>query len=177
MRRLDQVVVCLVAVALVATMAIAGCAGPAPAGTPKAPAAQPITLTIWGGYPELEPFYKHVAQAYTAEHPNVKIEILTHPLREFEQKLSATIPSDTAADLIEISMYANQKFIEAGLIPELPANVKAYMEEKGRFSEFMHNNSTYKGKKYGLPLFMGRTVLYWNTEMFKEAGLSGPPET
>jgi len=169
--------VCLVAVALVATMAIAGCAGPAPAGTPKAPAAQPITLTIWGGYPELEPFYKHVAQAYTAEHPNVKIEILTHPLREFEQKLSATIPSDTAADLIEISMYANQKFIEAGLIPELPANVKAYMEEKGRFSEFMHNNSTYKGKKYGLPLFMGRTVLYWNTEMFKEAGLSGPPET
>jgi multiple sugar transport system substrate-binding protein len=143
----------------------------------SAAAEEAVTISIWGGFPEMEQFYKHVADAYTAEHPNVTIDILSHPLREFEQKLSATIPSDTAADLIEISMYANQKFIEVDLIPELPDNVQAFMDEEGRYSEFMHANNTYGGKKYGLPLFMGRTALFWNKTMFAEAGLPGPPET
>lgn len=179
----------LIVVLLIVSMLVLACAAPtappvaAPteptaAGEPAAPAAEePIELTLWGGFPEMEPFYRHVADAYKEEHPNVDVEIVTQPLREFEQKLSATIPSDTAADLIEISMYANQKFIEADLMPELPADVQAFMDEPGRYSDFMHQNNTYAGKKYGLPLFMGRTVLYWNKDMFEEAGLPGPPET
>ncbi len=140
-------------------------------------AAEEIKISIWGGFPEMEGFYQHVAKDYMAEHPNVTIETLSHPLREFEQKLSATIPSDTAADLIEISTYAMQKFIEAGLIPKTPAKVKDYLEGGNRYSAFMQNNNTYQGNKYGLPLFMGRTALFWNKAMFKEAGLSGPPKT
>jgi multiple sugar transport system substrate-binding protein len=194
MKRIVRFAPHALALVLMASMALSACApapepaqpqAPAPAATAKAPEAtkaaspsdKPVTLTLWGGFPEMEPFYKYVAEAYKKEHPNVTVEVLTHPLREFEQKLSATIPSDTASDIIEISMYANQKFIEAGLIPELPANVKAFMDEKGRYSDFLHANNTYKGKKYGLPLFVGRTALYWNKDMFKEAGLDGPPKT
>jgi multiple sugar transport system substrate-binding protein len=183
MKHFANVAMHLFVLVLVLSIVATGCvpapapeaAQPAEEKPEAAPAEEPVTLSIWGGFPEMEPFYKHVAEAYMAEHPNVTIEILTHPLREFEQKLSATIPSDTAADLIEISMYANQKFIEADLIPALPDDVKAFMDEPGRYSEFMHKNNTYNGVKYGLPLFMGRTVLYWNKTMFEEAGLPGPP--
>ncbi len=136
-----------------------------------------VKISIWGGFPELEPFYKHAAAAYTEMHPNVEFDIVTHPLREFEQKLSATIPSNTAADIIEISMYANQKFIEAGLIPELPKNVNDFFMVDGRYSAFAKKNNTYNGKIYGLPLFQGRTALFWNKKMFEEAGLPGPPKT
>jgi len=181
------------AVILIASMFLATCTpAPVPAAQPAAPAAvtkspeapkaaapsdKPVTISIWGGFPEMEPFYKYAAEQYKKDHPNVTVEIVTTSLREFEQKLSATIPADTAADLIEISMYANQKFIEAGLIPELPANVKAFTEEKGRYTDFILKTNTFKGKRYGLPLFMGRTALYWNKTMFKEAGLDGPPTT
>ena len=164
---------------LLIAFAVTACVG-APqsaSDTAEGSVAEPVTISIWGGFPEMEQFYQHVADDYMAENPNVTIEILTHPLREFEQKLSATIPSDTAADLIEISMYANQKFIEVELIPELPEQVRAFMDEEGRYSEFMHRNNTYQDKIYGLPLFMGRTALFWNKTMFEEAGLSGPPET
>ncbi len=137
----------------------------------------PVTISIWGGFPEMEPFYKYATEAYTESHPNVAFDIVTHPLREFEQKLSATIPSDTASDIIEISMYSNQKFIEAGLIPELPKKVKEFFDASGRFSDFSKSNNTYNGTYYGLPIFQGRTALFWNKTMFEEAGLSGPPET
>lgn len=195
MKRTVRFVSSALALILIASMILSACTpaaapapaqpqAPAPAAATKAPepakaapADKPVTLTIWGGFPEMEPFYKYAAEQYKKEHPNVTVDVVSQPLREFEQKLSATIPADTAADLIEISMYANQKFIEAGLIPELPANVKAFTEEKGRYTDFILKTNTFKGKRYGLPLFMGRTALYWNKAMFKEAGLDGPPTT
>ena len=146
-------------------------------GGKETKAAGPVKLSLWGGFPEMEAFYKYAAEEYKKSHPNVEITILTHPLREFEQKLSATIPSNTAADIIEISMYANQKFIEAGLIPELPPKVKEYFLAPNRFSEFVKKNNAYKDKLYGLPIFQGKTALFWNKKMFQEAGLSGPPKT
>jgi len=146
-------------------------------GGKEAKPTGPVKLSLWGGFPEMEAFYKYAAEEYRKTHPNVEFTILTHPLREFEQKLSATIPSNTAADIIEISMYANQKFIEAGLIPELPPKVKEYFLAPNRFSEFVKKNNTYKDKLYGLPIFQGRTALFWNKKMFQEAGLSGPPKT
>ncbi len=164
----NKKIMSLVIPVVVLGMLLPAC-GPVPAG--------PVKLSLWGGYPEMEPFYKKVAADYQKEHPNVTIEILTHPLREFEQKLSATIPADTAGDLIEISVYAMQKFIEAGAIPELPAKVKDFVTAKGHYSPFLLKNNTYKGKLYGLPLFEGRTVLFYNKKMFAEAGLAGPPET
>lgn len=135
------------------------------------------TLSIWCGYPEMEPFYKQAAAEYQKTHPNVEFNIVTHPLREFEQKLSATIPSNTSADIIDVSVYANQKFIEAGYIPKLPTNVNEFVTASGRYSDFAKDNNTYKDEIYGVPFFQGRTALFYNTDMFEEAGLSGPPKT
>lgn len=156
------------ALLLVASMAFAG--GAAETGGKE-------TLSIWCGYPEMEAFYKYAAAEYQKTHPNVEFNIVTHPLREFEQKLSATIPSNTVADIIDVSVYANQKFIEAGFMPKMPDNVSQFVKSSGRYSEFALKNNTYKGDVYGVPFFQGRTALFYNTDMFKEAGLSGPPKT
>ena len=134
-------------------------------------------LSIWTGYPEMEPFYQHVAEQFNETHPNVKITIVSHPLREFEQKLSATIPADTVGDIIEISTYSVKKFIDAGMIPENPDNVVDFMTTPDRFSDFVLSACHYGDKYYGLPLFLGRTALFYNKDMFKAAGIENPPTT
>jgi multiple sugar transport system substrate-binding protein len=182
------------AVGVTALNALAACtpaAAPAPAapaapaaGATAAPAAaaapagggKPVKLSIWGGYPEMEPWYKKVTEAYTKEHPNVTFDIVTQELRSFEQKLSATIPSDTAADIIESSSYI-VKFIEPGLIQPVPDAVAQWNNVAGRYDPAVLNELTYQGKQYGVPLFVGQTALYYNTDYFKEAGLTKPPET
>jgi multiple sugar transport system substrate-binding protein len=146
---------------------------------PKAAMAEePIELSLWGGWPEIEPIYQEVAAAYKKDHPNVTIKVLTSPLREFEQKLSATIPADTAACIIEASPYPMQKFLVAGLIPPAPANVVEFMTASGRFPEaLVKDNLGEDGNYYGINFFQGRHVIYWNKDKFKAAGLANPPGT
>jgi multiple sugar transport system substrate-binding protein len=139
-------------------------------------AEESIEISLWGGWPEIEPIYQEVAAAYKEEHPNVTIKVLTSPLREFEQKLSATIPADTAACIIEASPYPMQKFLAAGLIPPAPANVVEFMTASGRFPEaLVKDNLGEDGNYYGINYFQGRHVIYWNKDKFEAAGLAGPP--
>lgn len=139
-------------------------------------APKKVKLTLWGGYPEMAPFYKKVIEEYTKEHPNVEISFLTHPLREHEQKLSAAIPSNTAADIVETSSYVMRKFIDAGFLDPNPQDVDKFLKS-GVFDQFFIKDLTIKNKTYGLPFFQGRQVLFWNKKMFREAGLPGPPKT
>ncbi|HWP67721.1 MAG TPA: extracellular solute-binding protein, partial [Rectinemataceae bacterium] len=140
-------------------------------------ADKPITLSLWSGYPEMEVLFKHAAEEYKKIHPNVSVEVLTHPLREYEQKLSATIPSNTAADVLDVSGYALQKFVEAGFIPKTPPELVSFINKSGRYTEFTKKSITYKNTLYGVPFFQGKTALYWNTDMFKAAGLTRAPAT
>ena len=137
----------------------------------------PVTITVWSGYPEQEPFIKYAGAEYAKTHPNVKVEVLTNPLREYEQKLSASIPSDTAADVLDVSNYAMRKFVEANLVPSLPSQALNFVNASGRYSNFTREVLNWNNKTYGVPFFQGRTVLYWNTEMFKAAGLTRAPQT
>ncbi len=137
-----------------------------------------IELSLWGGWSEIEPIYQAAAAAYKEAHPNVTIKVLTSPLREFEQKLSATIPADTAACIVEASPFPMQKFLAAGLLPPAPANVVEFMTAAGRFPEALVNdNLSEDGNYYGLNYFQGRHAIYWNKDKFEAAGLPGVPQT
>lgn len=134
-------------------------------------------ISVWSGYPEMEPFYKHVAEQFNETHPDVEIEITTLSLREYEQKLSATVPSGTAGDIIETSIAQARIYEEAGLLPENPANVNAFVEAEGRYGNLVMRDTMCNGKRYGVPIFQGRTALYYNKDYFAEAGFTEPPKT
>ncbi len=131
-------------------------------------------LSLWSGFPEMVPFYEKVAKDYQELHPDVEVEVLAYDLRDFEQKLSVTIPTDTVADMIEISNYAIRKFVEAGFIPPNPPDIDA-MLKGGSYSQFAIGQSAYGDDTYGIPLFRGRKVMFWNKAMFAEEGLPGAP--
>jgi multiple sugar transport system substrate-binding protein len=136
-----------------------------------------ITISVWSGYPEMEAYFKYCGEEYTKLHPNVKIETLTNPLREFEQKLAASVPSNTAGDIVETSDQIMLKFIEAGLVPAVPANVKSFVTTPGRYPPSFVESGSYKNEVYGVPSKAGVKALFWNTEMFKAAGLTRAPRT
>ena len=138
--------------------------------------APTVRLNLWGGFPEIGPFYERMAADYSRANPNVEITVLTHHLRDFERKLAATIPADTAADILEISTYAMQRFIEAGLIPPNPSAQDAFVRSK-TFPDAMKFINTFKGQTYGVPFFQGRQIMFWNIKMFQEAGLRRAPQT
>jgi multiple sugar transport system substrate-binding protein len=137
------------------------------------------TINVWTGFPELEPFYKWVGAEYSKSHPGVTVKVLSTSLREFEQKLTASIPSGTGPEVFDVGPYIAIKLIDAGLLPQNPKDIDTYLKS-GAWSKFSVKYVTVKGKTYGIPLMNGsRAALFYNKTMFKEAGLdpNNPPKT
>src|SRR6266403_5172937 len=79
--------------------ASAGVAGAGAFSFARPARAADTTLAIWTGFPECQPFYQAVADAYTKLHPEVKVTVFSTSLREMEQKLSAAVPTGTGPDI------------------------------------------------------------------------------
>jgi multiple sugar transport system substrate-binding protein len=139
-------------------------------------AAPAVTLAVWGGYPEITPVYQHAADAYQQAHPDVKVTVLTTELRDYERKLAAALPSDTAGDVLEVEGPTMERYIEAGMIPKPPAEIIQFIRSRS-FNKAAQDNAAVGSDVYGVPWFAGIGSLYYNTAMFKDAGLSGPPKT
>src|SRR6266404_1971715 len=139
--------------------------------------AADTTLAIWTGFPECQPFYQAVADAYTKLHPEIKFTVFSTSLREMEQKLSAAVPTGTGPDIFDIGTNITINFIEAGLLDPNPADIDQYLKA-GAWNKFLVDFVSVKGKSYGLPIWEGsKASMYYNKTMFKEAGLAGPPAT
>ena len=162
-------------------MGVAGlAAASAPLLRPRASAGAAATpLSIWTGYPEIEPFYKKAAEEYAKTHPGFQLETLSSQLREMEQKLTASIPTDTGPDLFDIGRNITISFVDAGLLPPNPPKVMSLVKSKA-FHPVVVEYNTWKGQVYGIPFLEGsKPALYYNTKMFTEAGLDPkkPPTT
>jgi multiple sugar transport system substrate-binding protein len=157
--------------------ALLGAAGLGLLGAASQAEAADTTLSIWTGFPELQPFYQAVADAYSQQNPGTKATIFATSLRECEQKLSAAVPTGTGPDIFDIGTNISVNFIDAGLIDPNPADIDAYLKS-GAWTPQVVEFSTIGGKTYGLPLMEGsRASMYYNKTFFKEAGIAEPPKT
>jgi len=152
--------------------------GGAAAAVAAIPAARADTkLTVWTGYPEIQPVYQAVAADFAKTHPSVSFDFFSTTLREFEQKLTAAVPTGTGPDVYDIGTNISVNFIDNSLLDPNPPNIDAYMKS-GPYDKFTVDFFTTDGKTYGLPFLEGsRASMYWNKTYFKEAGIAAPPAT
>lgn len=155
-----------------------GTAGPGPSGTAAAVNAcgtDPVTLNIWGGYPEIDPVYKAAGEAFTKLHPNVSFTVFSTDLRGFEQKLTTALPSNTAGEVVVRTTNFLARFIDQDLLLPLPDDLKTAVNAPGAYQAEILKDGTYKDNMWGLPIFTGGTGIFYNTDMYTEAGITGPP--
>jgi len=166
-----------------ATQAPAASAAPAASGSTAPAESQavanacgdaPVTLNVWGGYPEVDEVYKQAGAAFKATHPNVDFIVFSTDLRGFEQKLTTALPSKTAGDVVVRTTNFLARFIDEGLLQPLPDDLKTAVTGGG-YPDAVVKDNTYADGIWGVPLFTGGTAVYYNTDMYAEAGISGPP--
>jgi multiple sugar transport system substrate-binding protein len=158
---------------------LAGAAVGVTALRPRISVAAPVTLTIWSCFPEIEQFYKQAGDEYAKTHPGFKLETLSADIRSMEQKVTASIPTDTGPDLFDVSRNIILSLADANLVPPAPPKVMTLLKSSA-FHPVVIEYNTWKGQVYGMPFLEGsKPALYYNTKMFKEAGLdpNKPPAT
>jgi multiple sugar transport system substrate-binding protein len=141
-------------------------------------AAQAQKITVWSGYPELEPFYRHVADGMKAKYPNLDVSIEAIPLREHEKRVALALASgESKALVIELGAASAGRYLNNDLLPKAPANVASFVTNPANFTPFFTERAGLNGTVYGTPLFHGQVALFYNLDMFKAAGLAKPPAT
>jgi multiple sugar transport system substrate-binding protein len=87
------------------------------------------------------------------------------------------LTSGSAANVIELEAATANRYMQNDMLAHAPADIASYVQDPKNFDKFFSNTAAMDGTVYGVPLFRGQSALYYNTDMFKAAGISEPPKT
>jgi raffinose/stachyose/melibiose transport system substrate-binding protein len=121
--------------------------------------------------------WQNLANNYVKDHPNVSIEITVLENQAFKDKLATSMQSGNPPDLFQswgggvLTQYA-----QAGLVQDLTAA----LQQNGWGDSFQPAPlGLYKvgDKNYGVPWDAGMVGFWYNKALFKQAGITAPPDT
>lgn len=151
------------------------------AAATDAPSDKKVTLTFQNIYPDpATPNYKMIREltdAYMKEHPNVKIELDTLNTDQQKVKLKTQAASKEVPDITIVNPAAQMKpFVDAGLFAPLndmlDQNGLKDTYQKGLLDYYSFDNNV-----YAIPDGNNIEVVYYNKDLFAQAGIAAPPTT
>lgn len=170
-------------------MLLAGCSGEQKSGTETAAKAdtgvtegesEPVTIKFANyalleqGYEE---FWNDVKTGFEKEHPNVTIEYITAPYGEMVNQVINMAGGGDRVDMIFGEIDWVPGLADSGLtVPVTDIFTEEYLSD---FYPAVMESFHIDGEPYGLPMYVSPYILYYNKELFKQAGLNPemPPTT
>jgi multiple sugar transport system substrate-binding protein len=161
-------------------------------------AMQPITLEYWRVFDGSDDF-QEIIDNYNAMHPFMKIKYKKLRYEEYEEELVNALAEDRGPDMFSIHNTWMQKY-ENKLEPLPPETTMVYPIEKGTIKkevvpEFRtkktissrelrdtfvdvvgHDVIFDDGEIYGLPMYVDTLALYYNRDLFNNAGIATIPK-
>ena len=108
--------------------------------------------------------------------PDITVKHTSFPYADYRKKVSIAISSDDGPDLVQLYYGWLNDYRDGGLIQPLPKDTFPHDEIESNFFK-MVSSMKVDGDYWGLPTAVRSLALFYNNDLFSEAGLSGPPET
>lgn len=136
----------------------------------EADADSPVTITVWSGYPDQQAWFDWLVPAFEKENPNIKVELTSFPISDFETKVFAAIPAGTCADVITINPSYVYSFVTAGKFAAVPDELKELVNS-GIYDAAVVKECSYEGEVVCVPHMLSNAAWFYNYDYFKDAGL------
>ena len=167
------------------TAALAACApaalpSQAPGDTAAAGAGPEKTVVVWSFWGTEDPAFienqRKLAQPFMDAHPDIEVEPVPTSDR-YNEKVLTMLAGGSKLDAVKINSSFLARFVAEGVLRPLDEMVEA--DAAFKLDEFYpytiaQNCQIHNGKLYGLPNGESARVVYFNVDMFKEAGLADP---
>ncbi|MEJ3744898.1 sugar ABC transporter substrate-binding protein [Actinomycetes bacterium KLBMP 9797] len=155
------------------TLGVAACGGDDSNGTDAAEAGpngvdDGSELTLWTRAP-LEKQAKLLVDAYNASHQN-KVKLTVVPNDDYVAKVGAAAGSQGLPDLFAADIVYVPNWVNQGLFQDLSTNING-LDFKDTINKGHLAAGTLDGKPHVLPFVLDLSMLFWNKQLFKEAGL------
>jgi multiple sugar transport system substrate-binding protein len=167
-----------------AFMGLAACGGDTTGDTsrgegkgPVEDPTEPTTVSFFswvGNQPEM----KKVAAEFHQEHPTITIKFENVPAEQAPQVLTTRIAGNNAPDVAFVNASDVADYASRGAAVDLTDYIdRSDVVEPDDYVDAFKTFVTYQDKMWGLPVDGETTGLFYRTDMFKAAGIDGPPET
>lgn len=160
--------VALLALAAAATLSLSGCGKNSSSKSDKTT----ISVAIAGSNDEMA-IRKKLGQQYMKSHPKVKIQWVNLGTDRFEKTMTL-ISGGESPDILYLNEWTTA-LAQKGALEPLNGMIKK--DKSFKLSEYYPDYikaNTYEGKIYALPSDITPFAIYYNKDMFKEAGLKQP---
>lgn len=115
-------------------------------------------------------------EKFEAANPDITVKHTTFPYADYRTKVAAAIPAGEGPDVVQLFYGWLNDYVEAKLITPLPTDTfPPEMIEKEFFP--MVQAMKKDGAYMALPTAVRSLALFYNTRLFEEAGIDGPPKT
>ncbi len=171
------------------TLAACGSARPAQPGpvsgtdTEKPDAQTPSTaeertLNLWYWQSDMEQAWnENLIADFEAANPGVKIKLTIIPWGEYWQKVQAAAVSNSLPDLMVMSVAYIEQYAKAGVVTDLKDYIDRDLDRSEYYEFAMETTRLSDGHEYGMPWNIVENCLYYNKDMFDDAGIPYPDET
>ena len=113
---------------------------------------------------------------FQSNNPGITIKHVNFPYADYRKKVAIAISSGDGPDLVQLYYGWLNDYRDGGLIQSLPKDTFPHSEIESNFFK-MVSSMKVDGEYWGLPTAVRSLALFYNNDLFKEAGLSGPPQT
>ncbi|MEZ5219544.1 MAG: extracellular solute-binding protein [Ilumatobacteraceae bacterium] len=112
---------------------------------------------------------------YMAEHPNVNIEITVMENEAFKAAIQTNIQSGDVPDLFQSwGGGALRDQVAAGVVRDITSESADMVGDLSAAATGLYQVD---GKQYGIPFDAGMVGIWYNEDLFSQAGIDGPPAT
>lgn len=155
---------------VVALVSLSGC------GCKQTPAASyKINLEIWGLFENEDP-YRDIFAAFIKKNPNVgSIRYKKMNTDSYQKELVDALASGQGPDIFLIHNNWVPSFQDK-IYPALP-EVLTEQKVRNEFVDVVADDFVSEGDIYALPLSVDSLGLYYNKDLFNEAGITTPPKS
>jgi multiple sugar transport system substrate-binding protein len=140
----------------------------------------PVTLDFWNGFTGGDgPQMLTLVDAFSKQHPNVRVRMVTSRWDDFYTKLPAAVSSGQGPDVAIMHVDQIPTNAAHGALLPLDDLVRDLGVGEQDFAGPVWRAGVYRGRRYGVPLDMHPLGLYANKAVLDKAGLdpAKPPRT
>jgi N,N'-diacetylchitobiose transport system substrate-binding protein len=135
------------------------------------------TLTVWLMTGEIStPVSNAVTAAFQKEYPGWTVNIEIQQWNGIATKLITALASTSPPDAMEIGNTDVAEFAASGGLENL-SSVKSSLPNSSNYLQGLEGPAEYNGGLYAVPLLAGDRVVIYNKQMFKQAGITEPPNS
>ena len=143
----------------------------------SATAAQAVDIQYWQYiYDTRVEAVDQLIEKFEAANPDINVEHVTFPYADYQTRVVAANMAGNGPDVLQMFYGWTDTFVNGGVLQPLPADrfpAERIEEEFFPIVTAMKRGDDY----YGLPTAVRSLALFYNKDLFAEAGIEGPPET